>query len=97
MRSSRGENWVEDSCSATTVSPSVNAITVITVPVTSISRLRASSAVPWKAIRERDEPGCTLICDSADPATSASTAATLGITQSAPFAYSRRPSHRRAR
>ena len=37
LRSSRGENWVEDSCRATTVRPRTSAITVTTVLVTVIS------------------------------------------------------------
>ncbi len=56
LRSSRGENCVVDSCSATTVRPSTNAITVTTVPVTMLNRLRASSAVPWNA---NGDPGPT--------------------------------------
>ncbi len=46
LRSSRGENCVDDSCSATTVRPNTNASTVTTVPVTVSNRVRASSAVP---------------------------------------------------
>ena len=48
LRSSRGENWVEESWSATTVRPRTRAMTVTTV-LTVMSSARASSAVPWKA------------------------------------------------
>ena len=63
FRSSRGENAVEDSCSATTVRPRTSAITVTTVLDTEISIVRASSAVPWKAKRSSSVPGCTSIWD----------------------------------
>ena len=46
LRNSRGENWVDDSCSATTASPSSSAMTVTIVPVIPINSARASSAVP---------------------------------------------------
>ena len=49
LRSSRGENWVEESWSATTVRPRTSAMTVTTVLLMDISSARASSAVPWKA------------------------------------------------
>jgi len=61
LRSKRGENWVDDSCSATTVRPRTSAMTVTTVLVTEMSRTRASSAVPWNARRSRREPGGTSI------------------------------------
>ena len=48
LRSSRGENCVEASCSATTVRPSTSAITVARVLEIAISSVRASSGVPWK-------------------------------------------------
>ena len=43
LRRRRGENWVDDSCSATTVRPSTRAITVTTVLVMSIINPRAST------------------------------------------------------
>ena len=46
LRSNRGENCVEDNCSATTASPSRRAMTVTIVPLMLISNARASSAVP---------------------------------------------------
>src|SRR4051794_36366143 len=89
LRSSRGENWVEESCNATTVRPRTRAITVTTVLLTAISRERASSAVPWKAIASKKVPGWTTMWEIASPAMTAMTAATLGNTQSDPAAYSR--------
>jgi hypothetical protein len=53
LRSTRGEYWVEDSCSATTARPSSSAITVIIVALMPVSSVRASSAVPWNASGER--------------------------------------------
>ena len=72
-------------------------MTVTTVLVTVISRVRASSAVPWKAIRSSSEPGAARTCDMANPTIRASRAARLGSTQSAPLAYSRTASQARAR
>ena len=57
LRSSRGENWVEESWSATTVRPRTSAMTVTTVLVMEIREPRASSAVPWKASQLNLEPG----------------------------------------
>jgi hypothetical protein len=84
--SSRGENCVDDSCSATTVRPSTNAITVTTVPVTLLSSVRASSAVPWNA---NGEPGPIRMRDRMNPTTNASTALRPGSTHRDPLAYSR--------
>jgi hypothetical protein len=61
LRSSRGENWVEDSCNATTVRPRTNAITVTTVPAMIVNNALASSAVPWNANGANGEPGRTSI------------------------------------
>ena len=74
LRSSRDENWVEDNCSATTVRPRTRAITVTTVPAMMVSRLRASSAVPWKASGARAESSATLIGETANPTSRAATA-----------------------
>ena len=63
LRSSRGENWVEESCSATTVRPRTSAMTVTTVLLTVISTVLASSAVPWKANRSATEPGGRVTWD----------------------------------
>jgi hypothetical protein len=46
LRNSLGENCVEDICSATTVNPSIRAITVTTVEAMVASSARASSALP---------------------------------------------------
>lgn len=59
LRSSRGENCVEASCSATTLRPSTRAITVTTVPVIVVSRSRAWEPVPRKLIADSQEPGTT--------------------------------------
>src|SRR6478672_4244349 len=89
LRSSRGENWVEDSCKATTVRPSTNAITVTTVPAMMVNNARASSAVPWNANGANGEPGATSIPDNTKPTSSATTALTPGHTHRDPFTYSR--------
>src|SRR4051795_1788711 len=86
LRNNRGENCVDDSCSATTVSPSTNAITVTTVLVTLLSKVRASSAVPRNA---SGDPGPTGIRDRTNPAATASTALIPGNTHSDPVTYSR--------
>lgn len=78
FRSSRGENWVEDSCNATTVNPSTRAMTVTTVLVMVVSRFRASSEVPGNASAENTDPGATRISDTDHPAARASNAARLG-------------------
>ena len=57
FRSNRGENWVDDSCNATTVRPRTNAITVTTVPAMMLNSARASSAVPWNATAPTANPG----------------------------------------
>jgi hypothetical protein len=57
LRSSRGENWVEESWSATTVRPRTSAMTVTTVLLIVIRSARASSALPWKASRLSPDPG----------------------------------------
>src|SRR4029453_16720872 len=88
LRSSRGENWVEESWSATTVRPRTRAMTVTTVLLTVMSSARASSAVPWKARRSRLEPGATVIWDITKPTRSAASPATLGSTHNAPLTYS---------
>src|SRR3954469_21081000 len=86
LRNNRGENCVDDSCSATTVRPSTNAITVTTVLVTLLSKVRASSAVPRNA---SGDPGPTGIRDRTNPAATASTALIPGNTHSDPVTYSR--------
>src|SRR4029453_11638293 len=86
LRSSRGENCVDDSCSATTVRPRVKAITVTTVPLIAINKPRASSAVPWKT---SGESGPRSICDMSDPTSRASKPANVGSTHSDADAYSR--------
>jgi hypothetical protein len=85
LRSSRGENWVEDSCSATTVRPSSSAMMVMTVPVIPNSKVRASSAVPWKASGDR---GPTLTDDSAAPTARATSTDSVGSSHSDPRTYS---------
>ena len=65
---------MEDNCSATTVRPRTRAITVTTVPAMMVSRLRASSAVPWKASGARAESSATLIWETANPTSRAATA-----------------------
>src|SRR3954469_124221 len=86
LRSNRGENCVDDSCSATTVRPSTTAITVTTVPVTLLSRLRASSAVPWNA---SGDAGSIRMRDRMNPITNASPALKPGNTHMDPVTYSR--------
>jgi hypothetical protein len=81
LRNNRGENCVDDSCSATTVRPSTNAITVTTVPVTLVSRERASSAVPWNA---NGDSGPTWMWDRTNPTANASTALAPGNTHRDP-------------
>src|SRR5687767_7139473 len=88
LRNSRGENWVDESWSATTVRPRTRAMTVTTVLLTVISTVRASSAVPWKARRSSIESGATVTWDIAKPAASATIAAALGSTHNAPLTYS---------
>ena len=46
VRSSRGENSLLASCKVTTVRENVNAVTVISEPVTATSTDRAASAAP---------------------------------------------------
>ena len=87
MRNSRGEYWVDDSCSATTVRPSSSAMTVTIVPAIPISNARASSEVPWKA---SGECGPILTSDSRDPAARAAgenlVGELAGLQQAAPRA-----------
>ena len=64
-------------------------MTVTTVPVTLLSRVRASSAVPWNASGASGEPGLTSMWDTANPTSSATRALTPGSTHSEPVAYSR--------
>ena len=78
FRSNLGENWVDDSCSATTVSPRTSAMTVMTEVVMLLSRVRASSAVPWNASGANGEPGLTSIWETANPASSATRALAPG-------------------
>ena len=40
-------------------------MTVTTVPEISVSRVRASSAVPWNENRAKKDPGWTRTCDIA--------------------------------
>src|SRR5215203_1059074 len=94
LRSSRGENWVEDSWSATTVRPRTSAITVTTVLLMEISSARASSAVPWKASELILQSGGVSIWEIPQPTSSAISAAALGSTQSAPPTYSFRACRR---
>src|SRR6478752_10366497 len=89
LRSNRGENWVEDSCRATTVRPRTNAITVTTVPAMIVNNARASSAVPWNANGANGEPGATSISDTVNPTSRAATALIPGHTHREPFTYSR--------
>jgi hypothetical protein len=63
-------------------------MTVTTVVLTEMSSTRASSAVPWKAIRSHVDPGGTAIWDSPKPATIAASDAAAGMTHNAPSAYS---------
>ena len=49
LRSTRGEYWVDDTCSATKVSPSTSAMIVMTAPTTPMSSVLASSSVPWNS------------------------------------------------
>src|SRR5829696_4965143 len=90
LRNSRGENWVEESWSATTVRPRTRAMTVTTVLLTVMSSARASSAVPWNARRSSGEPGATVTWDIAEPTASAASPATPGSTHNAPLTYSLR-------
>ena len=60
-------------------------MTVTIVPAMAISRLRASSGVPWNASGECTP---TVTCDSSAPAARAATTANAGITHSDPRAYS---------
>ena len=60
-------------------------MTVTTVPVTLLSRVRASSAVPWNA---NGEPGIDLETPL-NPTSSASRALIPGNTHKEPVAYSR--------
>src|SRR6478752_811270 len=89
FRNSRGENCVEDSCSATTVRPRTNAITVTTVPAMIVNNALASSAVPWNAKGANGEPGVTSIWDTVNPTSKAATALIPGHTHRDPFTYSR--------
>ena len=68
LRNSLGENWVDESWSATNVRPSTSAMTVIIVPEIPISRVRASSAVPWNRNWSNHESGGTSIRLSTEPA-----------------------------
>ena len=82
---------MDDSCRATTVRPSISAMTVTIVPAMPISRLRASSGVPWNA-----SGVCTptLITDNSDPAARAAAADSVGSTHSDPRTYSGKVSRR---
>ena len=93
---SRGEYCVDDICRATTVSPSISAMTVIIVPAMPISSVLASSDVPWKTSRCRGEWRGTETRDSTEPSPRASTTDSPGSTQSAPRTYSRIASPRRS-
>ena len=58
FRSNLGENWVDDSWSATTVSPRTSAITVMTELVMLLSRVRASGPLaPWIVGLTPQHPG----------------------------------------
>lgn len=95
LRSIRGENCVDESCSATTVRPRVSAMTVIIVPAVPISSVRASSGVPWKANRCIHVPGRVFTLDRIEPKANASTTAIAGNTHSAPRRYSQAASRLR--
>ena len=96
FRNRRGENCVDASCSATTVRPSTSAMTVTIVLAMPISRLRASSTVPWKTrCFHGDAVGSTSTADRADPTASASTMAAVGNNQRDPCRRSRIISRRR--
>ena len=64
-------------------------MTVMTELVMLLSRVRASSAVPWNASGANGEPGLTSIWDTANPTSSATRAAAPGNTHKDPVAYSR--------
>jgi hypothetical protein len=66
-------------------------MTVTIVLVMPMSRLRASSAVPWKA---SGEPGPRLTCDSSTPSSKATTTDPVGSSHSEPRLYSRSASRR---
>src|SRR6478735_2499840 len=89
FRNSRGENCVEDSCSATTVRPRTNAMTVTTVPAMIVNNALASSAVPWNARGDNGDPGATSMLETTNPTSRAATALTPGHTHRDPFTYSR--------
>ena len=89
LRSKRGLNWVDASWSATTVRPRTSAMTVTIVLAMPISRLRASSAVPWKTSGARADPGVIVMLESTEPAMRAATTATVGMAHRAPRRYSR--------
>jgi hypothetical protein len=59
-------------------------MTVAIVLAMAISRVRASSAVPWNRNRSSDDPGSSCTYERPEPAMSASTTASEGNAQSAP-------------
>ena len=81
LRSSRGEYWPEAICKATMVRAKTSPVTVIMVVETTISTLRASSAVPRKA---KGESSLIDTRDSSAPATRNTTTETVGRTHRAP-------------
>ncbi|MDQ3468290.1 MAG: hypothetical protein M3487_00715 [Actinomycetota bacterium] len=89
LRSRRGENCVEEICSATTVRLNTRPVTVIIVAETTISSSRAAPASPWNSNRPNAESASTSNCASTAPATSDTATAMAGSTHSAPPTYSR--------
>src|SRR5450755_3321860 len=72
----------------------VMTVLVMTVLVMLLSRVRASSAVPWNASGANGEPGLTLMWETAYPTSNAAMALTPGSTHRDPVAYSRTASRR---
>ena len=84
LRSSRGEYWPEAICRATMVSANTSPVTVIMVVETTISTLRASSAVPWKARAASGDWSLIDTRDSSAPAARNTTTEMVGRTHRAP-------------
>jgi hypothetical protein len=79
-----GEYWPEAICRATMVRAKTSPVTVIMVVETTMSTLRASSAVPWKARAARGESSLIDTRDSSAPAARKTTTDSVGRTQRAP-------------
>ena len=95
VASSRGEYWLDATCSATTVRPSTRATTEIIVPAVPMSSVRASSGVPWKTSLYSNPSRGTGTNESIEPATSVASTAIPGSTHSDPRTYSPTSSRRR--